>query len=42
MNGRIDIKTPTTSSLFKLYDKITANQCATFRSPTEGVLENTD
>lgn len=42
MNGRIDIKTPTTSSLFKLYDKIPANQCATFRSPTEGVLENTD
>ena len=38
MNGRIDIKTPTTSSLFKLYDKIPANQCATFRNPTGGLF----
>jgi hypothetical protein len=36
-NGRVDIKTPNTSSLFQLYDKIPANQCATFRNPTEGL-----
>ena len=42
MNGRIDIKTPTTSSLFKLYDKIPANQCATFRNPNEGIWDNTE
>jgi hypothetical protein len=36
-NGRIDIKTPNTSKLFELYDKIPANQCVTFRNPTEGL-----
>lgn len=36
-NGRVDIKTPSTSQLFKMYDKIPANQCATFRNPTEGL-----
>jgi hypothetical protein len=36
-NGRVDIKTPNTSSLFELYDKIPANQCVTFRNPTEGL-----
>ena len=36
-NGRVDIKTPNTSSLFQMYDKIPANQCATFRNPTEGL-----
>jgi hypothetical protein len=34
-NGRVDIKSPNTSSLFEMYDKIPANQCATFRNPTE-------
>jgi len=36
-NGRVDIKTPNTSALFELYDKIPANQCATFRNATEGL-----
>lgn len=36
-NGRIDIKTPNTSKLFEMYDKIPANQCVTFRNPTEGL-----
>jgi len=36
-NGRVDIKSPNTSSLFEMYDKIPANQCATFRNPTEGL-----
>ena len=36
-NGRVDIKTPNTSDLFQMYDKIPANQCATFRNPTEGL-----
>ena len=41
-NGRVDIKTPNTSSLFELYDKIPANQCATFRNPTEGLWTDTN
>jgi hypothetical protein len=36
-NGRVNIKTPNTSSLFQLYDKIPANQCTTFRNATEGL-----
>jgi hypothetical protein len=36
-NGRVDIKTPNTSDLFKLYDKIPANECVTFRNATEGL-----
>jgi len=36
-NGRVDIKTPNTSELFKMYDKIPANQCTTFRNATEGL-----
>lgn len=36
-NGRVDIKSPNTSELFQLYDKIPANQCVTFRNPTEGL-----
>lgn len=36
-NGRVDIKSPNTSQLFQMYDKIPANQCATFRNPTEGL-----
>lgn len=36
-NGRIDIKTPSTSKLFQMYDKIPANQSVTFRNATEGV-----
>lgn len=40
-NGRIDIKSPNTSSLFQLYDKIPANQCVTFRNPTEGLWDET-
>ena len=31
-NGRVDIKTP---------DKIPANQCSTFRNPTEGLWDET-
>ena len=40
-NGRVDIKTPNTSKLFQMYDKIPANQCATFRNPTEGLWDST-
>jgi hypothetical protein len=36
-NGRVNIKTPATSDLFKLYDKIPAHQCATYRNATEGI-----
>ena len=41
-NGRVDIKTPNTSTLFELYDKIPANQCVTFRNPTEGLWTKND
>jgi len=40
-NGRVDIKTPNTSKLFQMYDKIPANQCVTFRNPTEGLWDET-
>lgn len=40
-NGRINIKCPDTSALFKLYDKIPAHQCSTFRNPTEGLWNET-
>lgn len=36
-NGRVDIKSPNTSRLFEMYDKIPANQCVTFRNATEGI-----
>lgn len=39
-NGRVDIKSPDTSALFRMYDKIPANQCATYRNATEGQWEN--
>jgi len=44
-NGRIDIINKTTSpdlsNLFAMYDKIPANQCATFREPTLGQWDET-
>ena len=44
-NGRVDIinKTqgPDLSNLFAMYDKIPANQCATFREPTLGQWDET-
>lgn len=40
-NGRVNIKVPNTSELFKLYDKIPANQCVTYRSATEGLWDET-
>ena len=40
-NGREDIKTPNTSALFQMYDKIPAHQCSTFRNPTEGLWDET-
>lgn len=44
-NGRVDIinKTqgPDLSNLFALYDKMPANQCATFREPTLGQWDET-
>ena len=40
-NGRVDIIGPKTSDLFQMYDKITINQCATLRNPTEGLWDNT-
>lgn len=39
-NGRIDIKSPNTCNLFKLYDKIPANQCSTFRNAVAGQWES--
>ena len=40
-NGRINIKSPNTSALFQMYDKIPANQCVTFRNATEGLWTET-
>jgi len=40
-NGRVDIKSPDTNKLFSLFDKIPANQCVTFRNPTEGLWTDT-
>jgi Family of unknown function (DUF5761) len=40
-NGRVDIKSPSTSTLFSMFDKIPANQCVTFRNPTEGLWDET-
>jgi hypothetical protein len=40
-NGRVNIKSPNTSALFQMYDKIPANQCVTFRNATEGLWDNT-
>jgi hypothetical protein len=40
-NGRVDIRSPDTSNLFAMYDKIPANQCVTFRNPTEGLWDET-
>jgi hypothetical protein len=40
-NGRIDIQTPDTRSLFNMYDKIPAHQCSTYRDPLEGQWDNT-
>jgi hypothetical protein len=40
-NGRVNIKSPNTSALFQMYDKIPANQCVTFRNPTEGLWDDT-
>ena len=40
-NGRVNIKTPNTSALFQMYDKIPANQCVTFRNATEGLWNET-
>jgi hypothetical protein len=45
-NGRVNIinntESPDISKLFALYDKIPANQCATFREPTLGQWNETD
>jgi hypothetical protein len=40
-NGRVDIKSPDISKLFQMYDKIPVHQCSTFRSPTEGIWNET-
>jgi len=40
-NGRVDIKTPDTSTLFQMYDKIPAGQIASFRNATEGLWNET-
>jgi hypothetical protein len=40
-NGRVNIKSPNTSALFQMYDKIPANQCVTYRNATEGLWETT-
>jgi hypothetical protein len=40
-NGRVDLKSINTSKFFNMIDKIPANQCTTFRNPTEGLWDNT-
>jgi hypothetical protein len=40
-NGRVDLKSPNTSILFNMYDKIPANQPTTFRNPTLGLWDET-
>jgi len=40
-NGRINIKSPNTLTLFQMYDKIPSNQCVTFRNATEGIWNET-
>lgn len=35
-NGRVDIQSPDTNSLFNMYDKIPAHQCTTYRNALEG------
>jgi hypothetical protein len=40
-NGRVNIKSPNTSALFQMYDKIPANQCVTYRNATEGLWDAT-
>ena len=44
-NGRVDIiiktQAPDLSNLFAMYDKIPANQCASFREPTLGQWDET-
>jgi hypothetical protein len=35
-NGRVDIASPDTKSLFDMYDKIPAHQCSTYRDALEG------
>jgi hypothetical protein len=40
-NGRIDIQTPSTKNLFAMYDRIPANQCATYLNSTEGLWDET-
>jgi hypothetical protein len=40
-NGRVDLKSPNTSILFNMYDKIPANQPTTFRNPTLGLWNET-
>lgn len=40
-NGRVNIKSPNTSALFQMYDKIPANQCVTFRNAVEGIWNDT-
>jgi hypothetical protein len=40
-NGRVDIKSPDTCSLFALYDKIPSSQCVELRNATEGLWDET-
>lgn len=44
-NGRVDIinktQSPDITNLFAIYDRIPANQCATFREPTIGQWDET-
>ena len=41
-NGRVDLKSPNTSNLFKMYDKIPAAQCTSYRNPIEGSWESSN
>lgn len=39
--GRVNLKSPNTSELFKMYDKNPINQCVTFRNATGGLWDDT-
>jgi hypothetical protein len=40
-NGRVDLQGPNTSTLFSLFDRIPANQCAGYRDAMQGNWYNT-
>ena len=39
-NGRVDLKSPNTSKLFEMYDKIPTNEIVSFRNATQNLWES--